>query len=123
MLIEMQQKEREAQQEAEWQEREAQCEAERNEREAERQLEMERIKSEREVALEWLRLVAEGRLSFDGGEGTAPRGFVLIYPTWLGCFLSSMREIQIFFFLYLRVWPMTVAGLTLRERCYSKVFL
>lgn len=72
VLTEMQQKEREA----EHREREAQHEAERNEREADRQLEMERIKSERDVALERLRLVAEGRLSFDGGEGTAPRGFV-----------------------------------------------
>ncbi len=65
VLIEMQQKEREAQREAD-----------RNEREAERQLEMERIRSERDVALERLRLVAEGRLSVDEGEGTAPMGFV-----------------------------------------------
>lgn len=64
-LIEMQQKEREAQREAD-----------RNEREAERQLEMERIRSERDVALERLRLVAEGRLSVDEGEGTAHMGFV-----------------------------------------------
>ncbi len=74
VLIEMQQKEREAQREAEQKEREAQREADRNEREAERQLEMERIRSERDVALERLRLVAEGRLSVD--EGTAPMGFV-----------------------------------------------
>ncbi len=76
VLIEMQQKEREAQREAERKEREAQREADRNEREAERQLEMERIRSERDVALERLRLVAEGRLSVDEGEGTAPMGFV-----------------------------------------------
>ncbi len=46
MLIEMQQKEREAQREAD-----------RNEREAERQLEMERIRSERDVALERLKML------------------------------------------------------------------
>ncbi len=46
VLIEMQQKEREAQREAD-----------RNEREAERQLEMERIRSERDVALERLKML------------------------------------------------------------------
>lgn len=125
MLIEMQQKEREAQQEAEWQEREAQCEAERNEREAERQLEMERIKSEREVALEWLRLVAEGRLSFDGDEGTAPRGFVR--PPDISNMVRLLpkfneRDPDIFFSLFESVAD-DCGWSTLRERCYSKVFL
>ncbi len=97
VLIEMQQKEREAQREAEQKEREAQREAEqkereaqreadRNEREAERQLEMERIRSERDVVLERLRLVAEGRLSVDEGEGRLLLLWglyvPLIYLTW-----------------------------------------
>lgn len=67
-LIEMQQREREAEREAERQERDAQ----RREREAQREYELEKIKLEREVTLERLRLVGEGKLSAD--EVTASRG-------------------------------------------------
>lgn len=112
-LIEMQQrereaerKEREAQREADRQEREAQREAERRERDAERELELERIKSDRELALERLRLVAEGKLSSAGIESIAPRGPVRppdISNIRLSCFLNLMRETQTFSFLYLRV--------------------